>query len=143
MFRNELTQPVLTQPVLTIRIKYLQTKIMIGKILPETLFIHPPNTFQSPDTSKTTCRHSQDTLPQTLPRHPPDIQETPSKHSPDTLKILPIHPLHLCVRKRWAAGGGWVGGFMTIMPRCGSILQAGTCQILSLAENPRWSRVWQ
>ena len=24
-----------------------------------------------------------------------------------------------------------------------SILQAGTCQILSLAENPRWSRVWQ
>ena len=29
------------------------------------------------------------------------------------------------------------------MPRCGSILQAGTCQILSLAENPRWSRVWQ
>ena len=40
-------------------------------------------------------------------------------------------------------GGGWVGGFMIIMPRCGSILQAGTCQILSLAENPRWSRVWQ
>ena len=36
----------------------------------------------------------------------------------------------------------WVGGFMTIMPR-GSILQAGTFQILSLAENPRWSRVWQ
>ena len=25
----------------------------------------------------------------------------------------------------------------------GSILQVGTCQILSLAENPRWSRVWQ
>ena len=32
--------------------------------------------------------------------------------------------------------GGWVGGF-------GSILQAETCQILILAENPRWSRVWQ
>ena len=29
------------------------------------------------------------------------------------------------------------------MPFCGSILQAGTCQILSLAENPTWSRVWQ
>ena len=37
----------------------------------------------------------------------------------------------------------WVGGFMTIMPRCGSILQGGPCQIFSLAENPRWSRVWQ
>ena len=32
---------------------------------------------------------------------------------------------------------------MKIMPRCGSILQAGTCHILRLAENPRWSRVWQ
>ena len=31
-------------------------------------------------------------------------------------------------------GCGWVGGFMTIMPRCGSILQAETCQILRLAE---------
>ena len=29
------------------------------------------------------------------------------------------------------------------MPLRGSVLQAGTCQILSLAENPRWSRVWQ
>ena len=38
---------------------------------------------------------------------------------------------------------GWVGGLMKIMPRCGSILQVGTCQILSLAENPRWSQVWQ
>ena len=40
-------------------------------------------------------------------------------------------------------GCGWVGGVKKIMPRCGSILQAGTCQILSLAEYPRWSRVWQ
>ena len=41
--------------------------------------------------------------------------------------------------------GGWmgVGGFMTIMPHCGSILQAGTYQILSLAENPRWNQVWK
>ena len=30
-----------------------------------------------------------------------------------------------------------------IMPLRGSIWQAGTCQILSLVENPRWSRVWQ
>ena len=30
-----------------------------------------------------------------------------------------------------------------ILPLWGSILQAGTCWIFSLAENPRWSRVWQ
>ena len=28
---------------------------------------------------------------------------------------------------------------MIIVPLCGSILQAETCQILSLAENPGWS----
>ena len=41
--------------------------------------------------------------------------------------------------------GRWAGGrfFQEILPLRGSILQAGTCQILSLAENPRWSRVWQ
>ena len=40
--------------------------------------------------------------------------------------------------------GGWVGGFFQeIFPLRGSILQAGTCQILRLAENPRWSQVWQ
>ena len=32
---------------------------------------------------------------------------------------------------------------MIIIPLRGSILQVGTCQILSLAKNPRWSRVWQ
>ena len=37
--------------------------------------------------------------------------------------------------------GGWF--FQEILPLRGSILQAGTCQILSLAEYPRWSRVWQ
>ena len=37
-------------------------------------------------------------------------------------------------------GGGWVGGpNQEIIPLRGSILQADTCQILSLAENPRWS----
>ena len=30
-----------------------------------------------------------------------------------------------------------------MLPLCGSILQAETCQTLSIAENPRWSRVWQ
>ena len=35
------------------------------------------------------------------------------------------------------------GDLQKIMPLRGSILQAGTCQIFSLAENPRWSRVWQ
>ena len=29
------------------------------------------------------------------------------------------------------------------MPLRGSILQAGTCQIFSLAEDPRWKQVWQ
>ena len=44
----------------------------------------------------------------------------------------------------WEGCAGYVvGGLMKIMPRCGSILQAGTCQIFSLAENQRWSRVWQ
>ena len=33
-------------------------------------------------------------------------------------------------KKRWAPGG-WVVTWPTIMPRCGSILQVGTCQILS------------
>ena len=39
----------------------------------------------------------------------------------------------------------WVGGwfFQEILPLRGSILQTGACKILSLAENPRWSRVWQ
>ena len=39
--------------------------------------------------------------------------------------------------------GGWLGGrfFQDIIPLRGSILQAGTCQILSLAEYP--SLVWQ
>ena len=39
------------------------------------------------------------------------------------------------------AGGGWVGGgpSQEIIPLRGSILQAETCQILSLTENPRWS----
>ena len=30
-----------------------------------------------------------------------------------------------------------------VIPLCGSILQAGTCQIFSLAEDPRWKQVWQ
>ena len=108
------------------------------QILPETLFIHPPNSSQS--LTRHSSRHFQDNL-QTLSGHPPDTQEIPSKHSPDTLEIPPIHPLHLSVRKRWATGG--LVGFINIMPRCGSNLQAGTCQILSLAENQRWSLVWK
>ena len=42
--------------------------------------------------------------------------------------------------------GGWVvggGPSQEMIPLRGSILQAETYQILSLAENPRWSRVWQ
>jgi len=42
--------------------------------------------------------------------------------------------------------GGWLAGglfFQETFPLSGSILQAEICQILSLAKNPRWSRVWQ
>ena len=37
--------------------------------------------------------------------------------------------------------GGWVGGWVAGEKNAlfGSILKAETCQILSLAENPRWS----
>ena len=47
---------------------------------------------------------------------------------------------HNIYRKSLAVGG-WVGGgpSQEIIPLRGSILQAVTCQILSLAENPRWS----
>ena len=38
---------------------------------------------------------------------------------------------------------GWVCIWQEIISLRGSILQAGICQIFSLAENPRWSRVWQ
>ena len=41
-----------------------------------------------------------------------------------------------------AVSMGWFF-FQEKLPICGSILQAGTCQILRFAENPRWSRVWQ
>jgi len=35
--------------------------------------------------------------------------------------------------------GGWMVGFLQeIIPLRGSILQAQTCQIVSLAENQRW-----
>ena len=47
------------------------------------------------------------------------------------------------LRVRAGAGAGGNEFLQIIMPRCGSILQAGTCQIFSKAGNPRWSRVWQ
>ena len=37
----------------------------------------------------------------------------------------------------WVAG--WGAGPVILVPLCGSILQDETCQIFSLAENPRWS----
>ena len=43
----------------------------------------------------------------------------------------------------WTCCTGYVAQGVIIVPLCGSILQVETCQILSLAENPRWSRVWQ
>ena len=82
-------------------------KKMIGYI---NLTRHPlhtsskylPVTYQT--LIETYPRQPADTL-RSFSRHPPDTQETPSKHSPDTLKIPPIYLLHLCVKKRWAAGG--------------------------------------
>ena len=58
---------------------------------------------------------------------------------------------HSIERKSLAVGGSVRAGSgagrskfcQIIMPLRGSILQAETCQIPSLAENPRWSRVWQ
>ena len=58
---------------------------------------------------------------------------------------------HNIARKSLAAGGSVCAGSRAdrkkfcqiIMPLRGSVLQAETCQISSLAENPRWSRVWQ
>ena len=35
--------------------------------------------------------------------------------------------------------GGWLAGPVNILSLCGPTLQAEPCQILSLAENPRWS----
>ena len=96
-----------------------------SKYLPVTYQTHIETLSRQPaDTLKTTSGHSPDTL-QTLKKH--------KKHSPDTLKIPPIHPLHQCVKKRLVAGGWFHNNNAT--------LQAGTCQILSLAENPKWS--WQ
>ena len=56
------------------------------------------------------------------------------------------------IERKSLAAGGWVraaagaGGrkfCQIIMPLRGSILQAETCQIPSLAENPTWSRMWK
>jgi len=54
-------------------------------------------------------------------------------------------PHNIEVQSRLTAGWlvGWLAGWLAqsviIVPLRGSILQAETCQILSLAENPRWS----
>ena len=74
------------------------------------------------DTLLTLLRQPSDT-PHTLPRH-------------HRLRVEYIQQ----EKSIW-----WVGGtfFQKIIPLCGFILQVGTCQILSLAEIPRWSRVWQ
>ena len=44
---------------------------------------------------------------------------------------------------RLTAGLVSLAQWVIILPLCGFILQAETCKILSLAENPRRSRVWQ
>ena len=55
---------------------------------------------------------------------------------------IPIEVIWADVQSRYTAGW-WLAQSVFIVPLCGSILQAETCQILSLAEYPRWSRVWQ
>ena len=59
------------------------------------------------------------------------------------LKESILDAFKVVLRVRAAAGAGGNEFLQIIMPRCGSILQAGTCQIFSIAGNPRWSRVWQ
>ena len=57
------------------------------------------------------------------------------------------HRTTLKEKLSWVVGSGLVGSGLVgsgrflqeIMPLRGSILQAETCPILSLAENPRWS----
>ena len=56
------------------------------------------------------------------------------------------HRTTLKEKLNWVVWSGLVGSgrfLQEIIPLRGSILQVGTCKIFSLAENPRWSRVWQ
>ena len=71
--------------------------------------------------------------------HYQDNPPTPFIHCLDTIDSK------LSIFNKKNLYGGWVGGLFLqeIIPLRGSILQVGTCQIFSLAENPRWSRVWQ
>ena len=71
-----------------------------------------------------------------------DNPQTPCVNCPDTPRL---RVEYIQQEKSIWLVGGWVGGWLLqeILPLSGSILQAGTYQILSLAENPRWSRVWQ
>ena len=52
-----------------------------------------------------------------------------------TLHIKTVSQYKLQVRLT----AGWVAGPVILVPLRGSILQAETCKILSLEENPRWS----
>ena len=54
------------------------------------------------------------------------------------------HRTTLKEKLSWVVGSGLVGSgqfLQEIIPLRGSILQAGTCQIVMLAENPRWSPI--
>ena len=103
------------------------------------------NTFQ---TSWTHFRHLPDGLKtfQTPSRLLPDIFQPPSRAPQETLKISDIWPIFKIWLFCWTISDTfvkWMGFLQEIIPLRGSILQAGTCQIFSLAEDPRWSRVWQ
>ena len=82
--------------------------------------------------------------------HPPDTLlnitdtfQTHPKHHPDTLQTITHtsyrHPRHRVEYNKSDGGGGWVGSFLLIIQHVwGSILQVGTCQNFSLAENSRF-----
>ena len=60
-----------------------------------------------------------------------DNPQTPSETPQTEIRVYSARKIHMV---------GWVGGFFQeIITLRGSILQVGTCQILSLAENPRWN----
>ena len=81
----------------------------LARTLPETLVIHPLNTFQSLN------RHPENTI-EKVPRQPQGTLKTLLKHHLNTFKTLSRHPeyiLYTYVVKKdgLRVAGGWMGGW--------------------------------